>query len=81
MSMLCNVTDKPTLQGTVPIKRVNFRIRQEFESIANFKILQMSFRKLGIEKVETVYVDKLVVWACVTPGCGDRSPGEGQVPG
>jgi len=44
--------------GTVPMKRVTFDPKQEFERIDNFKILQASFRKLSIEK--NVGIDRLV---------------------
>merc|ERR550534_578670 len=44
--------------GTVPMRRVKFDPKQEFERIDNFKMLQASFRKLNIEK--NVALDRLV---------------------
>ncbi|KAG7332416.1 hypothetical protein KOW79_004250 [Hemibagrus wyckioides] len=42
----------------VPLKKVKFQARLEHEYIHNFKILQGSFKKLGVNKI--IPVDKLV---------------------
>ncbi|KAF4072266.1 hypothetical protein AMELA_G00261180 [Ameiurus melas] len=42
----------------VPLKRVKFQAKLEHEYIHNFKILQGSFKKLGVNKI--IPVDKLV---------------------
>lgn len=45
-------------QGCLPLKRVKFNTRLEHEYIQNFKLLQASFAKLGVDKV--VPVERLV---------------------
>lgn len=37
--------------GTVPMKKVKFDARHDYEFIENFKILQASFRKKSVDKV------------------------------
>ena len=37
--------------GCLPLKRVKIRSKLEHESIANFKLLQNSFTKAGVDKV------------------------------
>merc|ERR1719328_438091 len=44
--------------GSVPLKRVKFRTKLEYEYIQNFKILQASFKKMQVDKI--VPVDKLI---------------------
>jgi len=44
--------------GKVPLHKVNWGAKQDFEFIANYKILQTSFQKLKIDKY--VDVDKLI---------------------
>ncbi|XP_062506527.1 microtubule-associated protein RP/EB family member 1-like isoform X2 [Corticium candelabrum] len=45
-------------KGSVPMKRVKFDVKQEFEYIANFKILQNAFKKKGVDKI--IPIDRLV---------------------
>lgn len=45
-------------QGCIPLKRVKFTTRLEHEYIQNFKLLQASFAKLGVDKV--VPIERLV---------------------
>lgn len=44
--------------GSVPLRRVKFKTNLEHEYIQNFKLLQASFKKLGVDKI--VPVDRLV---------------------
>ena len=44
--------------GSVELKKVKFVTKQKHEYIQNFKILQASFKKMGIDK--NVPVDKLI---------------------
>ncbi|XP_062854406.1 microtubule-associated protein RP/EB family member 1a isoform X2 [Trichomycterus rosablanca] len=44
--------------ASVPLKKVKFQAKLEHEYIHNFKILQGSFKKLGVNKI--IPVDKLV---------------------
>merc|ERR1719361_3114730 len=44
--------------GCVPLKKVKFSTVLEHEYIANFKLLQAGFKKLGVDKI--VEVDRLV---------------------
>lgn len=39
------------IKGKVPLKKVNFNAKQEYEYIANFKVLQKVFDELRIDKV------------------------------
>ncbi|KAJ8360940.1 hypothetical protein SKAU_G00174650 [Synaphobranchus kaupii] len=45
-------------EDCVPLKKVKFQAKLEHEFIHNFKILQVSFRKMHVEKI--IPVDKLV---------------------
>jgi RP/EB family microtubule-associated protein len=40
--------------GSVPLKRVKFSVKQEVEYIANFKILQNTFKSQGVDKVRVL---------------------------
>jgi RP/EB family microtubule-associated protein len=44
--------------GSVPLKRVKFSVKQEVEYIANFKILQNTFKSQGVDKI--IPIDRLV---------------------
>ncbi len=44
--------------GKIPLGKVNWRAKFDYEFVANFKILQQSFTKLGIMK--HIEVEKLV---------------------
>uniref|UniRef100_A0A3Q3WN50 Microtubule-associated protein RP/EB family member 1 n=1 Tax=Mola mola TaxID=94237 RepID=A0A3Q3WN50_MOLML len=44
--------------GVVPLKKVKFGAKLEHEYIQNFKLLQIAFKKMGVEKI--IPVDKLV---------------------
>ncbi|MEQ2187434.1 Microtubule-associated protein RP/EB member 1 [Goodea atripinnis] len=44
--------------GSVPLKKVKFGAKLEHEYIHNFKLLQVGFKKMGIDKI--IPVDKLV---------------------
>ncbi|XP_026477905.1 microtubule-associated protein RP/EB family member 1-like [Ctenocephalides felis] len=44
--------------GSVPMKRIKFKTNLEHEYIQNFKLLQASFNKMGVDKI--VPIDKLV---------------------
>lgn len=37
--------------NSVPLKKVKFRTNLEHEYIQNFKVLQASFKKMGVDKV------------------------------
>jgi len=37
--------------GCVPLKKVKFDAKLEYECIHNFKLLQTSFKKAGVDKV------------------------------
>ena len=39
------------LSGTIPLKKVKYNTNLEHEYIQNFKLLQSSFTKVGIDKV------------------------------
>jgi len=44
--------------GSVPIKRIKFDAKQDYQYIDNFKILQSAFKKKGVDKV--IPVERLV---------------------
>merc|ERR550532_2242748 len=44
--------------GSLPMKRIKCNTKLEHEYIANFKILQNSFAKMGVDKI--IPVEKLV---------------------
>jgi RP/EB family microtubule-associated protein len=44
--------------GTIPLNKVNWKAKYDYEFVANFKILQQTFTKLGIMK--HIEVEKLV---------------------
>ncbi|XP_078507934.1 microtubule-associated protein RP/EB family member 1 isoform X3 [Lissotriton helveticus] len=44
--------------GSMPLKKVKFQAKLEHEYIHNFKLLQASFKKMGVDKI--IPVDKLV---------------------
>ncbi|XP_067095646.1 microtubule-associated protein RP/EB family member 1-like [Osmerus mordax] len=44
--------------GCLPLKKVKFQAKLEHEYIQNFKILQTSFKKIGVDKI--IAVDKLI---------------------
>ncbi|XP_008413106.1 microtubule-associated protein RP/EB family member 1 [Poecilia reticulata] len=44
--------------GSVPLKKVKFGAKLEHEYIHNFKLLQVGFKKMGVDKI--IPVDKLV---------------------
>ncbi|XP_043971511.1 microtubule-associated protein RP/EB family member 1b [Gambusia affinis] len=44
--------------GSVPLKKVKFGAKLEHEYIHNFKLLQVAFKKMGVDKI--IPVDKLV---------------------
>lgn len=44
--------------GSVPIKRIKFDAKQDYQYIDNFKILQTAFKKKGVDKV--IPVERLV---------------------
>lgn len=44
--------------GCLPLKKVKFQAKLEHEYIHNFKILQTSFKKIGVDKI--IPVDKLI---------------------
>ena len=46
---------KYSFLGIIPLKKVKFSTKLEHEYIQNFKILQASFDKLQVEKVETLF--------------------------
>jgi len=54
---LCQIMDA-IYPGQVPLHKVNFNAKQEYEYINNFKVLQTSFDKFGIDKA--IDVSKLV---------------------
>merc|ERR1712183_829928 len=44
--------------GSVPLKRIKFDAKHEHEFINNFKALQNSFKKMGVDKV--IPVERLI---------------------
>jgi len=44
--------------GCIPMKKVKFQAKHEHEYIHNFKFLQTSFKKIGVDKI--IPVDKLI---------------------
>merc|ERR550532_681536 len=44
--------------GTIALKRVKFSSKLEHEYLANFKLLQNNFKKVGVDKI--IPVEKLV---------------------
>ncbi|XP_062315005.1 microtubule-associated protein RP/EB family member 1-like isoform X2 [Osmerus eperlanus] len=44
--------------GCLPLKKVKFQAKLEHEYIQNFKLLQTSFKKIGVDKI--IAVDKLI---------------------
>jgi len=56
-SSLCQIMDA-IYPGQVPLHKVNFNAKQEYEYINNFKVLQTTFDKFGIDKF--IDVAKLV---------------------
>jgi len=54
---LCQIMDA-IYPGQVPLHKVNFNAKQEYEYINNFKVLQSAFDKFGIDKA--IDVQKLV---------------------
>jgi len=54
---LCQIMDA-IYPGQVPLHKVNFNAKQEYEYINNFKVLQTAFDKFGIDK--SIEVSKLV---------------------
>lgn len=53
---LCQIFD--SIYGDVPLQKVKFNTRQEYEYVNNYKVLQKIFLDHGIEKV--IPVDRLV---------------------
>lgn len=49
-AIYCNLFDA-IQPGTIPMKRVDFTVKQGFEYVKNWKILQTAFQKSGIDKV------------------------------
>lgn len=56
-AIYCQLTDV-LYPGRVPLGKVNVKAKFDYEFVANFKILQQSFTKLGIMK--NIEVEKLV---------------------
>ncbi|XP_072270343.1 microtubule-associated protein RP/EB family member 1 [Pyxicephalus adspersus] len=56
-SMYCQFMDM-LFPGSVMLKKVKFGAKLEHEYIQNFKVLQASFKKMGVDKI--IPVDKLV---------------------
>jgi RP/EB family microtubule-associated protein len=44
--------------GSVPAKRIKYEAKQDYQYIENFKILQSSFKKKGVDKV--IPVERLI---------------------
>eukprot|EP01122_Echinamoeba_exundans_P001962 TRINITY_DN11931_c0_g1_i1.p1 TRINITY_DN11931_c0_g1~~TRINITY_DN11931_c0_g1_i1.p1 ORF type:complete len:334 (+),score=125.60 TRINITY_DN11931_c0_g1_i1:54-1055(+) len=53
----CQIMDA-MFPGKVPLGKVNFNAKQEYEFLNNYKVLQTSFQKAGVDKF--IPVDKLV---------------------
>ena len=45
--------------GSVPLKKIKFDAKHEHEYINNFKALQNSFKKMGVDKVIFSFTDRL----------------------
>ena len=48
-AVYCQILDA-CFPGKVPLNKVNWKARYEYEFLGNFKVLQLAFSKLGIQK-------------------------------
>lgn len=57
--------------GAVPLKKVKFDARHDYEFIENFKILQGAFKKLNVDKVskpgQSSETDSIAKSSCYRP--------------
>eukprot|EP01080_Neovahlkampfia_damariscottae_P009279 gene9279-1366_t len=56
-ALFCQMMDA-LYPGKIPLHRVNFNARFDYEYMSNFKILQNAFNQLGVKK--TIEVNKLI---------------------
>ncbi|CDW58639.1 EB1 and CH domain containing protein [Trichuris trichiura] len=55
----CNFMDM-LFPGSVPLKKVKWNTKLDHEYIQNFKVLQEGFKRMNVDKVDIVPVDKLI---------------------
>jgi RP/EB family microtubule-associated protein len=56
-AIYCQLTDV-LYPGKIPMSKVNWKAKFDYEFVANFKVLQQTFTKLGVMK--HIEVEKLV---------------------
>jgi hypothetical protein len=54
------------LPGNIPVNRVRFNAKQEYEYLENFKILQKCFNQNKIDKASVVLHFVFLAWAWAT---------------
>lgn len=62
--------------NSIPLKKVKFGAKLEHEYIHNFKLLQLSFKKVGVDKVSVImHTDTCThtQLCCLSPVLVDRS--------
>ena len=56
-ALYCNLFDA-LHPGTIPMKKVDFNVKFDYEYVNNWKLMQTAFKRVGIDKVffVTVYL-------------------------
>lgn len=50
-----------SIYGNVPMSKLNFAARQEYEYLVNYKVLQETFKRNKIDKVSTCVCPNLIL--------------------